>query len=102
MRALRFHEFGDLSKLRVEEIAPSAPVATVTAANLTTLLTVVRGIGPGLATTPEDASMQDLLGSLKVEQKDDRVVLTGTIPQKFLDQLTHPAPDTQPTSSVQP
>jgi hypothetical protein len=79
--------------LRVEEIASTAPVAVSTAQNLQTILNIVRGFGPTVATTPEDKAMHDVLNSLEVSQHNDRVILTGNVSPELLQMLSRPSPE---------
>jgi len=74
--------------LRIEEIAPTEPVAANTAMNLSTLLNLIRGFAPQMANTPEDMATRELLNSLKIEQKGERVVITGSVPPSILETAT--------------
>ena len=67
-------------RLRVEEIAPGERDAAQAAETLDALVGVVRSIQGTQPRTAEDAELKNSLDSLKVEQRKDRVVLTGTIP----------------------
>lgn len=78
---------------RIEEIAPSDAVAASTKQNLDALLNLMRGVMPYSANTPEDKSTREMLNSLKVEQHDDRVVITANVPDEFLRRLAAPAAD---------
>ena len=64
--------------LRVEELAPSEAEAAQTAANLGTILNLVRGFMPGTA-TPQEQALHQALQSLQVQQHRSTVVLTGSI-----------------------
>lgn len=73
--------------LRIEEIAPSDAEAQADSASLTNILTIVKGLAPTYASTPDDQTIQTMLQSIKVDHHKDRVLLTGTVPGSFLQQL---------------
>ena len=64
--------------LRVEEIAPNESAATQQAASLATLVTLARGFTEPLGDNPANNGLKELLKTAEVNQKKDRVVLTGT------------------------
>jgi hypothetical protein len=74
--------------LRLEELAPSDTEAAQTAANLLTILNLVRGFTPGTG-TPQDVALHQAFESLKVEQQKSRVVLTGSLSPALLQSATH-------------
>jgi hypothetical protein len=65
--------------LRVEEIAPNEGAATEQAASLSTLVTLARGFTEPLGDNPANNGLKELLKTAEVNQKRDRVVLTGTV-----------------------
>jgi len=72
-------------QLRVEELAPSENDAMQTAANLSTILQLLRGFSKGTA-TPQDAALHEAFASLAVEQKKSRVVITGDVSRSLLSE----------------
>jgi hypothetical protein len=73
---------GSLGALRfkVEEIAPSQDKATSQAADLATLVTLVRGLAQPLGESPANDAFRDLLKTAEVTQRGERVIVTATIP----------------------
>lgn len=74
--------------LRIEEIAPSEAEAAQATEVLGTLLGVVRGMELQQPKTAGDQDLRRVLDSLKVEQKKDRSVVTGSVPVELLRKLT--------------
>jgi hypothetical protein len=77
--------------LRVEEIAASDAEAQRTTESLTSLLGLVKALQIAqqpVARTDEDRVVQDLLNSIKIEQKKDRAVLTAKVPGAALKHLS--------------
>ncbi len=70
-------------KLRVVEIADSDGSAADSAAALGGLLNMVKSMQQPV-NTPQDAAMEQLIDSLKVEQEKSRMVVTGTVPVDLL------------------
>lgn len=77
---------GDL-RFRVEEIAPSEDKAASQAADLATLVTLVRGLSEPLAQTPVNEAFKDLLKTAVVTQHGERVIVTATLPAGTLAHL---------------
>jgi hypothetical protein len=77
--------------LRLEELAPSDTEAAQTAANLSTILNLVRGFTPGTG-TPQDVALHQAFESLKVEQQKSRVLLTGSLSPALLQSAAIHAP----------
>jgi len=65
--------------LRVEEIAPNESAATQQAAAMATLVTLARGFTEPLGDNPANNGLKELLKTAEVNQKRDRVVLSGTV-----------------------
>jgi hypothetical protein len=82
--------------LRIEQIAPTDADAARSTATLSTLLNLFKSLQQGQPRIPADASLRNLIESLKIEQHKDRTVLTGTVPLDLLKQLTAPSVSTQP------
>ena len=80
---------GSLAALRVkvEEIAPSQDKAASQAADLATLLTLVRSLAQPLADTTANAALKELLKTAQVTQHGERVVVTATVPASVLSHL---------------
>ena len=74
-------------RLRVEEIAPSEQAATSQMASLGLLLSLARGAAVGLASTPPNRGLQQLLSSAQLSTRRDRVTLRAQLPAKTLIDL---------------
>jgi hypothetical protein len=77
-------------RLRIEEIAPNAPAATVSADSIEALLNVAKtaeNVLPNALTNPDTKA---LLDSVQIEHHDDRAILTATIPLGLLQKLAVP------------
>jgi len=76
--------------LRIEEIAPNGPSATVSADSIEALLNVAKtaeNVLPNALTNPDTKA---LLDSVQIEHHDDRAILTATIPLGLLQKLAVP------------
>jgi hypothetical protein len=73
--------------LRVEEISPTEAEAMRSAATLETLVGLVKSIEQVKPRNGSDAAFLQMVSSLKLEQHNDRAVLTATIPTELLQQL---------------
>ena len=74
-------------RLRIEEIAPNGPAATVSADSIEALLSVAKtaeSVLPNAVTNPDTKT---LLDSVEIEHHNDRAVLTATIPLGLLQKL---------------
>ena len=78
-------------RLRIEEIAPSEAEAAHTAQSLNTLLSLFRSIQQAQPRASNDAALLHLTDSIKIEQDNDRAVLTANVPVSLLKQLTAPS-----------
>jgi hypothetical protein len=80
---------GSLGALRfkVEEIAPSQDKATSQAADLATLVTLVRGLAQPLGESPANDAFKELLKTAEVTQHGERVIVTATLPASSLSHL---------------
>lgn len=81
--------------LRMEQIAPSDEEAAQSAASLGALLHLVQGIQPKIEaeSSPADAAaLHQFTGSIRIEQRKDRAVLTATIPPDLLRSLSADKP----------
>jgi len=80
---------GSLTALRfkVEEIAPSEDKAASQAADLATLVTLVRGLAQPLGESPANDAFRELLKTAEVAQHGERVVVTATVPASALSHL---------------
>jgi hypothetical protein len=76
-------------RFRVEEIATSEDKATAQAADLATLLTLVRSLGqnPDANSALSNEALKELLKTSTVTQHGERVVVTGTISATTLSHL---------------
>ena len=90
--ALSLH--GGAVRLEVDQIAGSTTQAEASAHALTNLLTFARTIENAqqpTARTPADAAFHQLLDSIKIEPREDRAVLTATLPAESLKLIPQPA-----------
>jgi hypothetical protein len=81
--------FIDALHLRVEEIAPDSTVASASAGVARTVLAFYSGeqrLRSAVGGTP-DADMAALLRTIQIEQKDNRAILTATVPVELLRRL---------------
>lgn len=93
-------------RLRVDEILPTTADATRSAQTLNTLLDLFRSLQRQQldlqrnsldatdrdAASAKDAALRQLLDSLKIQQQNDRAILTATMPLPLLKQLTAATP----------
>ena len=87
--------------LRVEEIAPNQSAAAEQAASLATLVTLARGFTEPLGDNPANNGLKELLKTAQVNQRKDRVILTGTV-SPALFSASEKNSETQATSPNQP
>lgn len=80
---------GALAALRfkVEEIAPSQEKAASQAADLATLVTLVRGLAQPLGNARASNAIKELLKTAEVTQHGERVIVTATVPASTLSGL---------------
>jgi hypothetical protein len=74
-------------RLKVEEIAPSQDKAASQAADLATLLTLVRGLSLVQHPNAANAAFQELIKNAQVTQHGERVIVTATISASTLAHL---------------
>jgi hypothetical protein len=74
-------------RLRIEEIAPTELAATVSADALNTMLTIGRAAENNLPSMMTNPDIRDLLNSTDIEHKQDRAVVTATLPVAMLQKL---------------
>lgn len=74
-------------RLRVEQIAPTDADAARAAEVLTTLVGLVRSVEQAQPREADDAAAAKALDSLRVEQRRDRAVVTGTVPVEVVRRL---------------
>lgn len=86
--------------LRIEEIAPNQSAASEQAASLATLVTLARGVTEPLGNNPTNNGLKELLKTAEVNQKRDRVILTGTVSPELFSVSEKNSP-TQATSPSQ-
>jgi hypothetical protein len=85
-------------RLRVEEIAPNGPAATLSADSIEALLSVARTAQSVLPNALANPDTKTLLDSVEIEHHADRAVLTATIPLRLLQKLAVP-PANSPANS---
>jgi hypothetical protein len=83
-------------RLRIEEIAPTDAEAAHASQTLTTLLGLFKSLQQAQPGTANDAALRQMTNSIKIEQHNDRAVLTANIPIDLLKQLTTTPASTQP------
>jgi hypothetical protein len=91
-------------RLRVEEIAPTELAATVSSDALSTMVAIGRAAENNLPSAMTNADLRDLLNSADIEHKNDRAVVTATLPVALLQKLVS-APNslrTLPQPSARP
>jgi hypothetical protein len=74
-------------RLRIEEIAPTEMAATVSSDALNTMVAIGRAAENNLPSAMTDADIRDLLNSTNIEHKNDRAVVTATLPVALLQKL---------------
>jgi hypothetical protein len=85
-------------RLRVEELAGGTAAAASQAADLSTMVTMVRAAAAGLAASPLDNGLKELLKTAVVKQQSNRVVMTATLPVSFLAGLAQSQKSLPPTA----
>jgi hypothetical protein len=74
-------------RLRIEEIAPTELAATVSSDALSTMVAIGRAAENNLPSAMTNPDLRDLLNSTDIEHKDDRAVVTATLPVALLQKL---------------
>jgi hypothetical protein len=74
-------------RFRVEEIAPSQDKAASQAADLATLVTLVRGLAQPLGESPANDAFKELLKTAEVTQHGERVIVTATVSASTLNRF---------------
>jgi hypothetical protein len=86
--------------LRIEQIAPTDADAAHATETLTTLLVVLKSVEHAQMqihpNTTADASFLELMNSAKIEQHQDRAVLTASIPVDLVKRLATPTTEGRP------
>jgi hypothetical protein len=79
--------------LRIEEIAPNGPAATLSADSIEALLSMARAAENALPNAVTNPDAKSLLDSVEIEHHNDRAVLTATVPLALLQKLGSGAKD---------
>jgi hypothetical protein len=87
-------------RLRIEEISPTEADAARAAQNLSMLIDLFKSLQQIRPRDQSDAAFLDMIGSLRMEQRKDRAILTATVPTQLLQQLTNAT--SQASSGIQP
>jgi hypothetical protein len=74
-------------RLKIEEIAPTELAATVSSDALSTMVAIGRAAENNLPSAMTNADIRDLLNSTDIEPKNDRAVVTATLPVSLLQKL---------------
>jgi hypothetical protein len=74
-------------RLKIEEIAPNALAATVSSDALNTMVAIARAAENNLPSAMTNPDLRDLLNSTDIEHKNDRAVVTATLPVALLQKL---------------
>ena len=91
--------------LRVEQIAPSDADAVRSAQSLGALAQMMKAIQPAVIAHSDKAdaeALQDLMKSLKVEQRKDRMIVTARMPLELVRRLTNPPNPSRPPDANLP
>ena len=83
-------------RLRVEEIAPTPEIAASQAGSLSLLLGLARGAAVGLAPTPANRGLQQILSTAQLTSRRNRVVIRASLPSNTLLDMMQSAAPTQP------
>jgi hypothetical protein len=75
-------------RLRIEELSPTPADAAHAAQNLAMLLELFRSMQQVQPRNSGDIALQQMIGSLKVDQRKDRAIITATVPTALLQSLT--------------
>jgi hypothetical protein len=79
--------WGGALHLRIEEIAPTDMAATVSSDALNTMIAIGRAAENNLPAAMTNPDVRDLLNSTNIEHKNDRAVVTATLPVSLLQKL---------------
>jgi hypothetical protein len=74
-------------RLRIEEIAPTELAATVSSDALSTMVAIGRAAENNLPSPMTNPDLRDLLNSVDIEHRNDRAVVTATLPVALLQKL---------------
>jgi hypothetical protein len=74
-------------RLRVEEIAPTETAATLSSDAMSTMVAIGRAAENNLPSAMTNPDLRDLLNSTNIEHKNDRAVVTATLPPAMLQKL---------------
>jgi hypothetical protein len=102
--------WGGALHLRIDEIAPTEMAATVSSDALNTMVAIGRAAENNLPSAMTNPDIRDLLNSTDVEHKNDRAVVTATLPVALLQKLVTapnslrslPQPAPQPNRTTPP
>ncbi len=83
-------------RLRVEEIAPTPEIAASQAGSLSLLLGLARGAAVGLAPTPANRGLQQILSTAQLTSRRNRVVIRASLPSNTLLDMMQSAAPKQP------
>jgi hypothetical protein len=78
--------------LRIEEFAPTQTEATASADALSTFVAIGRAAENNLPAAMTNADVRDLLNSANIQHRNDRAVVTATLPVALVNKLVS-APD---------
>jgi hypothetical protein len=74
-------------RLRIEEIAPTDLAATVSSDALSTMVAIGRAAENNLPSAMTDPDLRDLLNTVDIQHKNDRAVVTATLPVNLLQKI---------------
>lgn len=74
-------------RLRIEELSPTPEDAVRAAQNLTAIIGLLRSIQQIQPRNSSDAALMQMIGSLKIDQRKDRAIVTATVPIDLLQTL---------------
>jgi hypothetical protein len=89
-------------RLKVEEIAPTESAAADTTESLQTILTLVKAVQNTGGSKPFDAQTRELLSSVAVERRGNRVLLTATVPVGLVEHMLDSSEESKPAPNAVP
>jgi len=79
-------------RLRIEQISPTEADAAQAAQRLNMLLGIFQSLQQIQPRNPGDTAFLKMIGSIKLDQRKDRAILTATVPIELLQSLTNVNP----------
>ena len=89
-------------RLRIEEIAPSAQAATLSANSLESLVSIARMAENSLPAAMTNDNVRALVNSVQIVHENDRAVINATLPPDFFRKLVTAQDAAAPTAGSKP